>query len=231
MKAVAVRHLLFEDLGLIEPVLERRGYSVEYLDAGIDPMNQRLVDADLLVVLGGPIGVGDLDSYPYLRDEIELIRQRLEQGGPTLGVCLGAQLIASALGADVVPTGRKEIGFGELDLTTEGEGSVLAPLAGIPVLHWHGDEFQIPDGGIRLASTPGFPNQAFEIGPNVLGLQFHIETDLRYIERWLIGHSNELAAAGIDPQTIRDDAARYGESLSQAAATVLEDWVDRQLSR
>lgn len=226
MEAVAIRHLLFEDLGLIGPVLEDRGCSADYLDVGVDRLDQRLVDADLLVVLGGPIGVGDVGSYPYLREEIDLIGRRIERGGPTLGVCLGAQLIASALGAEVGPTGRKEIGFGELDLTTEGERSVLAPLAGVPVLHWHGDEFQIPVGGTRLASTPGFQNQAFEVGASVLGLQFHIETDLRHIERWLIGHSNELAGAGIDPQTIRDDAAEYGESLDRAATSVLEAWID-----
>ncbi|MCB8916273.1 MAG: hypothetical protein H6532_10650 [Thermoleophilales bacterium] len=104
---------------------------------------------------------------------------------------------------------------------------MLAPLAGVPVFHWHGDEFQIPDRADRLASTEGFPNQAFSLGPRILALQFHIEADLRFIERWLIGHAGELAAAGIDPQTLRDDAARYGGKLAEAAREVIENWLDR----
>ncbi|MCB0863098.1 MAG: glutamine amidotransferase [Solirubrobacterales bacterium] len=227
MKALAIRHVLFEDLGMIEPILARRGFEVSYLDAGVDATGNLPADPDLLIVLGGPIGVADLRRYPFLSQEIELIGRRIDSGQPTLGVCLGAQLMAAAMGAPVNPTGGTEIGFGELTLTGEGSKSVLAPLAGVPVFHWHGDEFQIPDRADRLASTEGFPNQAFSLGPRILALQFHIEADLRFIERWLIGHAGELAAAGIDPQTLRDDAARYGGKLAEAAREVIENWLDR----
>ncbi|HRV60183.1 MAG: glutamine amidotransferase [Solirubrobacterales bacterium] len=225
-QATAIRHVLFEDLGLIGPILAGRGFEVTYLDAGVDELGTSPADAELLVVLGGPIGVGDADRYPFLGQEIDLISRRAEAGLPTLGVCLGAQLMAAALGAGVGPTGRTEIGFSELTLTQDGRESVLAPLEGVPVFHWHGDEFEIPAGADRLASTGGFPNQAFSLGSQNLALQFHIEADLRFIERWLIGHSGELATAGIDPQALRDGAARHGCQLADAAREVIESWLD-----
>lgn len=226
-RALAIRHVAFEDLGLIEPLLRARGYRIEYLDAGIEPIGpDDLLTPDLLVVLGGPIGVYQDEAYPFLVAEIDGIRRRLRAGGPTLGICLGAQLMARALGAQVTPTGRTEIGYAPLTLTAEGAASVLAPLDGVPVLHWHGDEFTIPDGGTRLAATPGFANQAFHTLEHVLGLQFHLEADHRRIESWLIGHAHELAAACIDPAGVRADAAAHGPALAEVAGTVLNAWLD-----
>ena len=166
--ALAIRHVAFEDLGLIEPLLVARGYQVSYLDIGVDSLDpQILTQPDLVVVLGAPIGVYETDAYPFLVTELEAISVRLQAGLPTLGICLGAQLIAAALGAPVTPTGRKEIGYAPLQLTDAGRASVLAGLEGVAVLHWHGDEFAIPDGAQRLAQTPGFPNQAFSLGDRV----------------------------------------------------------------
>lgn len=224
---LAVRHLLFEDLGILAPLLAERGWSASYLDAGVDPIApDSLLEPELVVVLGGPIGVYETASYPFLVAEKEAIAARLEAGLPTLGICLGAQLIAEVLGAEVRPTGRKEIGYAPLTLTPEGDDSALAPLDGVPVLHWHGDQFEIPDGAARLAETPGFPNQAFALGSHVLALQFHLEVDHLQLERWLIGHAHELAVAGIDPRTIRADAATHGAALAEIVADVLGTWVD-----
>ncbi len=224
--AVVVRHVPFEDAGILGPLLTARGYRTRVLDAGIDALGGPALDADLLVVLGGPIGVNDVVTYPFLRDEVDLIAARVADGGPVLGVCLGAQLIAAALGASVAPTGRVEIGYAPLSLTAEGQRSVLEPLGDVPVLHWHGDQFQVPGGGVRLAETPGFPNQAFSRGPGVLALQFHLEADHTQIERWLIGHAHELAANGIDPRTIRSDAAHHGPELAARARAVFAAWLD-----
>ena len=222
--AVALRHVHFEDLGILEPFLTARGYRVEYVDAEAFDIAQ-LEDADLLVVLGGPIGVHDTETYPFLQAEKEVIARRLRARRPLLGICLGAQLIAEALGAEVRPTGRAEIGYAPLTLTEEGLDSPLHPLEGVPVLHWHGDAFTITDDARHLAGTPGFPNQAFSTD-SALALQFHLEADPRAIERWLIGHAHELQHHGIDPRTIRADAVAYGPELEEAARRAVGLWLD-----
>ncbi|MFD9700150.1 glutamine amidotransferase [Lentzea sp. NPDC059081] len=220
--AVAVRHLAFEDLGLIDPVLRDHGYAVRYLDAGVDEIDPGVfLSAGLLVVLGGPIGANDGDRYPVVDQEIAALRPRLAAGLPTLGICLGAQLIARALGATVAPSGVTEIGYGPLTLTAD---SVLAPLAGVPVLHWHNDRFAIPAGAVHLASTPSCDNQAFSHG-SALALQFHLETPATDVERWLIGHAEALSAAGIDPADLRRAAAEHGPALTAAAGEVLRGWL------
>ncbi|MBZ9556513.1 MULTISPECIES: glutamine amidotransferase [unclassified Modicisalibacter] len=225
--ALALRHIHFEDLGTLEPVLLERGYAVTYLDPGLDDLDDPEVrQADLLIVLGGPIGASDDARYPFLERELNVVRQRLASGRPLLGICLGAQLIARAGGATVSPLGVKEIGFTPLTLTPEGEDSVLAPLGEMPVLHWHGDQFEIPEGAARLASTVIGHNQAFSIGRNVLGLQFHLEADVNGIECWLVGHACELEGVGIDPRTLRNEAKQLDERLKTSSRTVFSAWLD-----
>ncbi|HEY3710983.1 MAG TPA: glutamine amidotransferase [Amycolatopsis sp.] len=224
--ALAVRHVAFEDLGLIEPVLNRLGYDVLYLDAGVHEISaETAAEADLLVVLGGPIGAADAGRYPFLTAEVDAIRERVRRGGRTLGICLGAQLLARALGAGVKAAGHSEIGYTPLTLTDEGLRSPLRHLADVPVLHWHQERFDIPAGAVRLASTPACPNQAFAVGPHVLGLQFHLEADPRALERWLIGHAQSLTTLGLHPQPLRDAAAGAGPALAAAATRVLTEWL------
>lgn len=226
--AVAVRHVHFETLGTFEPVLVEAGYDVSYLDVGKDALTFDATAPDLLVMLGGPIGVYETDTYPVLLDELALIRARLASGKPLLGICLGAQLIASALGAKVAPTGLKEIGFSPLTVTAAGRRGPLRHLDGIEVLHWHGDAFAIPEGADHLASTDLCATQAFALGANVLGLQFHPEADTSHdLEQWLIGHAAEIAGAEIDPRTIRADARRHGPALAVAARAMFADWLSK----
>lgn len=226
-RVAAIRHLAFEDLGLFGEVLPSLGWQVVYHDAGLDDLNAPLGEADLVVVLGGPIGVYESDRYPFLKAELAALERRLAAGRPTLGICLGAQLMAAALGARVYPGGRKEIGWGEVRLTEAGRASSLAHLAGQPVLHWHGDTFDLPSNAEWLASSDLYENQAFALGRNALALQFHAEADSERIEQWLVGHACELAAAGIDVPALRDRSAAAGPGLRAAGTGLLADWVEQ----
>jgi GMP synthase (glutamine-hydrolysing) len=227
--AAVIRHVAFEDLGVFECVLAQRGVAVRYADAGVDHLEAaEIANADLVIVLGGPIGVYDEPSYPFLAGELRLIERRLRVGAPLLGVCLGAQLIAAAAGARVYPGPAKEVGFAPLTLTTEGQMSSLSALSASRniVLHWHGDTFDLPVGAVRLASTPVTANQAFSIGPNVLALQFHMEADPRTLERWLIGHTLEIGLCGLDVTSLRAQIGQYGASVASAGAAAFALWLD-----
>ena len=227
MRCIALRHVAFEDLGLFEPVLKQRGYDVEYVQAGPRALSEQdWKHADLVVVLGGPVGVGDIDDYPWLGEEIAGIRQRLSHQRPLLGLCLGAQLMAAALGARVAPLSAKEIGWAQVVLTAAAANSPLRHLAGLDVLHWHGDGFDLPQGAMLLASTPMTPHQAFSIGVRALALQFHAEVAASKIETWLIGHTAELRAASIDIGVLRDSSAlQLRDVQERAASELLNEWL------
>jgi len=229
---LALQHLSFEDLGSIEPVLRTMGFTIQYRQAGVDDLHSAQAqaewrEADLVVVLGGPIGVYEADRYPFIHDELARIRERLGSGKPLIGICLGAQMIAAASGQRVYPGPAKEIGYKPLRLTAAGQHSPLAALAacGHEVLHWHGDTFDLPPGAELLASTDLVTNQVFSMGPAVLGLQCHLEAQPRDLERWLIGHTAELSAAGIDLAQLRADNQRIGDQLVCAAQQVWLNWL------
>jgi GMP synthase (glutamine-hydrolysing) len=224
--AVAIRHVHFETLGTFEQDLARAGYDITYVDVGESDLAKfDALAPDFLAILGGPIGVYETDAYPFLEHELAIVRKRLEAELPLLGICLGAQLIAAALGAKVAPSGGKEIGFAPLTLTEAGRRGPLRHLDGVSVLHWHGDAFALPKGAELLATTP-LANQAFAIGPNVLGLQFHAEAETRReLEPWLIGHAAELAAAGINPVQIREACRVNGPALRDAGRAMFSEWL------
>jgi GMP synthase (glutamine-hydrolysing) len=226
-RAVAIRHVHFEDLGLFETVLAGTGYALNYCDIGIhNPAAIDKTGTDLLLVLGAPIGANDVQTYPFLAEELALLSARLKADRPTFGICLGAQLMARALGAPVAPMGHKEIGFSELALTETGQKTPLRHLAGVSVLHWHGDAFAIPEGAVRLAFTPKCANQAFSLSPRIMGVQFHPEADASSgLERWLIGHAAELDGARIDPRELRRDAGHHGAALAAAGRAFFTEWL------
>ncbi|MBN2176925.1 MAG: glutamine amidotransferase [Demequinaceae bacterium] len=221
MKAVVFRHVAHEDLGVWASLMRERGHEVSYVDAGEDL--SRGEEADLLVVLGGPIGLGDRSDYPYLDDEVALVRDRLERDVPTLGVCLGAQIMAGALGAGVYPGIEREIGWGFLTLVGETPSS-LTMLKDAPVLHWHRDTFDLPDGATRLASTTLTPNQAFSHGRS-LALQFHCEVNGGLIERWLVANSEALREEGVSPASLREASRRHALPAARAGREFLDAYL------
>lgn len=222
--AIAIRHVEFEDLGTFSEVLPAHGYRVTYLDVADGAL--AAFDAlapDLLIVLGGPPGVYQTDAFPFLAGEIRLLRQRIAADKPTLGICLGSQLVATAMGADVGLAGHSEIGFSKLHLSEAGQASPLRHLADVEVLHWHGDTFALPEGTSLLASTGLCRHQAFAHGPNVLALQFHAEPDAIGLERWLIAYAGDLR--GRDPRELRKAASRLCPPLRRAAVAMLGEWL------
>jgi GMP synthase (glutamine-hydrolysing) len=223
--AVAIRHVAFEDAGTLEEVLKQRGIALRYLEAGVDDLSPAK-DTDLLVVLGGPIGIYEVDRYPFLKQELATIEAAVKKGIPVVGICLGCQALAAVLAARVYPGKQKELGWDEMALTEEGMASPLAAIEGIRVLNWHGDTFDLPAGATRLASTAITPNQAFTYGPKVLALQFHVELTERDLEKWLIGHTVELANSKVDLGGLRTETARYAPAANAASQRLFNDWLD-----
>lgn len=226
--AFAVRHVHFEDLGLLGPLLRERGYAIRYREAGTDSLDDdEMRGADLVVLLGGPIGAYEAQSYPFLEEETALAAHRLAAGAPILGICLGAQVMAGALGCRVYPSGVKELGWAPVSLTEAGMASPLGAIEGLDVLHWHGDTFDLPVGADWLASTGPVLHQAYAIGKTALGLQFHLEADAAGLERWYIGHALEIAGvAGVDVPSLRRQASAAAPRLAPAAKKAFSSWLD-----
>jgi GMP synthase (glutamine-hydrolysing) len=222
-----VRHVPREGIASFRTPIEAAGYAIDRVDVGTSEFaDADFVSPDLLIMMGGPMGVYDHPQHPWIRHEIERVEERLDHGLPTLGVCLGAQIIAAALGADVFAGGSKEIGFAELVLAEGGERSLVAHLDGIPVLHWHGDTFDLPPGTELLASTPSYRNQGFRRGNHLLALQFHAEMGLDpRIHEWIDEDNCFLQAAGLEPSTLRDDYARFGPSAAMAGQRMIAAWL------
>jgi GMP synthase (glutamine-hydrolysing) len=229
--AVAVRHVAFETLGILEDIIAARGWSYGYVEAAtadwaaLDPLAP-----DLAVVLGGPVAATDDALYPFIARELAFLEKRLAARRPTLGICLGAQMMARALGARVYPGPVKEIGWSPLLLTDAGQASPCKHLGAdrCVMFHWHGDTFDLPGGAVRLASTQACLNQVFSWNEIALGFQCHPEVRGRDIEHWLIGHAVEIAATpGVHVNQLRADTARYAAGLERQGRLTFAEWLDR----
>ncbi len=235
-RAAVLTHAEFEGPAAIAELLSEEGYllDVRALHGG-DRVPRDLSPDDLLVVMGGSMGIADLDrpEYPYLRAEVELLEQRALEDAPVLGVCLGAQLLAHAAGADVYPMrtpdrSRRvyEVGWAPITFHRPGNDDVLS---GMPseatVLHWHGDTFDLPAGASLLASSALCQNQGFRLGRRRFGLQFHCETAARDVERFLREDEDFVRRAngqgGVE--SLRQDTARYAASFRDLGDRLLKN--------
>ena len=226
--AVAIRHVAFEDLGSWEKLL-RKFYKIQYVDAvDSDITLLKNEDIDLLVVLGGPIGVYQEQEYPFIETEVSLLANRLNIDLPTLGLCLGSQLMAKALGAKVYPNHIKEIGWHTLNLTTNGQNNYVKYLSSehTSMFHWHGDTFDLPKGAELLASTSNCQNQIFSWGKNGLAFQCHPEITAKHLEYWWIGHAAELGHSNLSVNHLRNESLKFSEQLETQAARCLLAWIE-----
>jgi GMP synthase-like glutamine amidotransferase len=215
---LVIQHVPFEGPGLIAEVAARRGVPLRvcrlYEGAALPPASE----LDGLVVMGGPMGVNDTVEHPYLLPERELIATLVQQGKPVLGVCLGAQLLAAALGARVYRGGQLEIGTGSVSLTAEGSADPVLSATGVqtlPVVHWHQDTFDLPEDTRWLARSELYPHQAFRAGRRAYGLQFHVEVNSELAAAW---------AEHLPPGVKIEDSAR--RAVQQSGERILEAFFD-----
>jgi GMP synthase-like glutamine amidotransferase len=224
MHVHSLQHADFEDLGTIEPWLRRQGHAVAASRLHAGEALPEIGGFDALIVMGGPMNIYQYDRYPWLRAEQRLIRSAIAAGRRLLGICLGAQLIADALGGPVSRNPQPEVGWFPVTMTAAGRRSAL--FAGLPdpllPFHWHSDTFALPPGAECLAASSACAQQAFAFGPRILGLQFHPEVTRAALAAWF---ACEQPAAGPGVQPTAEILAR-----DRAFAELLE-WFPLILGR
>ncbi len=232
-KLLVFQHVAHEILGTLDPLLRGRGFRIRYVNFG--RTNYKIPNLDNysgLIILGGPMNVDQVCDYPYLIPEIDTIKKALDLDMPVLGICLGSQLLAKALGAEVSKNSCKEIGWYEVKKTTEGKKDPLLSQFGDveKIFQWHGDTFEIPKGAVKLASSKTCGNQAFRYGNKVYGFQFHLEVDKQMIERWLINPENKKELAElegvIDPDLIREKTPELINDLIKLSNKTFTKFID-----
>ncbi|MET0725445.1 MAG: gamma-glutamyl-gamma-aminobutyrate hydrolase family protein [Leifsonia sp.] len=231
--AIVLRHDPAIGLGNLEPVLAERGYEVRIIDTPttdvttIDP-----TDADLVVVLGGDEGAYEGHLHPYIDDEIDFLRERIEACAPIFGVCLGAQMLAASLGGRAFKGPAKEVGYLTVQPTAAGERSPVRHMRDVPVVQWHGDTFELPDGAAtHLASSAQYGNQAFAIDEWLLAVQFHPELTDEMHEDWVVRWGDELPEYGHTRDSLRADRARHSERMQEASRALFGEYLDNLEAR
>ncbi len=233
-KLLVFQHVPFEPLGTLDAQFRAAGFRIRYVNfARAGELRPEIGRYHGLIVLGGPMSAYDDERYPHLEIEVDSIRAAVDSGIPVLGICLGAQLIARALGARVKRNPVKEIGWYEVRRTDAGRRDALFGKFGASeqIFQWHGDTFALPHGAEHLAESDACANQAFRVGDCVYGLQFHLEADRALIERWLETpvHMRELARleGTIDPQVIVADTSRYMTRAMQLSREFFGEFIER----
>jgi len=223
-RVLVVQHEPFEGPGTLAAALS--GCELRLVRTFVGDSVPGELAEDGLVVLGGGMGVYEADRYPYLLDEMQLVARTVQDERPALGICLGSQLLAAALGGAVGKARRKEIGWFDVDLLPGAADDALfadTP-ASFTAFHWHGDAFALPPGAVPLAASAMTPLQAFRAGPRAWGVQFHLETDSQVLEAMLDSGAEELRGAGADTARIRERAPAELPRLRELALQVFARW-------
>jgi len=227
VRAIVIQHEEHEGAGLLEPALAAAGFTLVPRFRTVAPGD---ATAELVVVMGGGMSAWETDAHPFLAAERALLADRLRRDAPCLGVCLGAQLLALAAGADVFRGDDGfEVGIAPVHWTdaARADPSIAADSADLAVAHWHQDTFGAVPGAVLLASTARYEQQAFRIGRSY-GFQFHVELDAATFARWIELGANELVANGLDAAALRDEAATL--QATHDRRTALLDRLAQQLT-
>ena len=231
MKAHYFQHVPFEGLGSIESWLQKNNFTSTSTKFFAEPTLPDPDQVDFLIIMGGPMSVNDQDEYPWLQNELNFIREFIQRDKPVLGICLGAQLIASAMGSKIFPNREKEIGWFPIQGLLQPRENTFSFPDSAPVFHWHGETFDLPEGATHLAQSKACKNQAFQIGNKVIGLQCHLETTPESA-RSIITHCREELVPGQyiqDEETILSANAEIYASLHQLMEKVL-DFLGNQIA-
>jgi GMP synthase (glutamine-hydrolysing) len=232
-EVVVLQHVACETIGSIQDALTARQVSARaiHLFDG-EPVPTSLGTAGGLIVMGGPMGVYDHDRFPHLTDEMRLIAATVREGKSVLGICLGCQLLAAALGAKVRPSGQQEIGWHEVSLALAAKADPL--WQGIPStftpLHWHGDIFDLPDGAELLASSRMTAHQAFRFGDSAYGLLFHLEVTAAGIERMAAAFPDDLTQVGLSSAALMEQSLGYLPGLRGIGEQVFRRLVENLIA-
>jgi GMP synthase (glutamine-hydrolysing) len=233
-KILVFQHVPYEPLGTLDPLLKEAGFRIRYVNFGRDPHQRPSLEKyEALIVLGGPMNAHQIDTWPNLLTEVDVIREAVDSGMSVLGICLGAQLLAKALGGRVSRNEAREIGWYDVQLTEAGRSDpVISTFSATQkVFQWHEDGISLPEGADHLASSPASPVQAFRFGERAYGFQFHLEVDASLVERWLTVADNQplLAeeAGRVEPDAIRRQTAQWIDGLQDLSRSTFSRWIER----
>jgi GMP synthase (glutamine-hydrolysing) len=233
-KILVFQHVPYEPLGTLDPLLKEAGFRIRYVNFGRDPHVRPALDRyAALIVLGGPMNADQIDHYPNLLSEVQIIREALARDMSVLGICLGAQLLAKALGGRIVRNAVREVGWYDVEMTPEGQvDPVMSNFAARQeVFQWHEDGIELPAEAVHLARSPASSVQAFRYGEHAYGFQFHLEVDSSLIERWLTVPENQALLAEergtIDADEIRRQTPASIGALEALSRETFSRWIDR----
>ncbi|MGA8680036.1 MAG: type 1 glutamine amidotransferase [Acidimicrobiales bacterium] len=215
-RAIVLQHISCEPPGLFAEVLNERGVTLDAVELDGGGVLPEWRDSDLVIVMGGPMGVNDESEHAFLGAEKRWIAAAVRAGVPYFGVCLGSQLLAASLGADVRTGERPEVGVLPVELTSEGRADAVFSALGddFPALQWHADTFDLPKGAVHLGRSAAYLNQAFRVGSTAYGVQFHLEVTAAMLEEWarvpayVASLSATLGPAGFDLLAAQFEANR-----------------------